>query len=100
MYNKKDSVEVYFICNNTEGESIIETFYDNQKNIHYWYINANLAYQMYQNNFKSLKLSKITKSLLIIAASRYLIYLLNNKKYHNRQEYNKIVDELKKVNKK
>ena len=98
MYKKnEDNVEVYFICDRKENMGLVETYYDKKTNTHYWYFNAYLSYENYKNNFKDLKIGGLTKSLLMAAASRYLLYRLETGDYKDKEEYNLLVKELKKI---
>ena len=86
MYkNEFENVEIYFICNEEE-EELIKTDYDKEKDIHYWYFNTYLSYKYWKNNFNGLHIKKMSKMLLTIAASRYIIYKLENEEY-NAIEY-------------
>lgn len=100
MYkDKTENVEVYFICYKKEEMPLLETYYDEILYIHYWYFNAYLAYKYWQNNFKKLKLKQTSKNLLIVAASRYLLYCLENNEFQNDKEKNRILKDLEKIRK-
>jgi len=95
MYKEKtENVEVYFICYKKEEMNLVETYYDEILNIHYWYFNAYLAYSYWKKKFKNLEIGEIGKMLLIVAASRYLLYKIDNNEYNGKKEYNKILKEL------
>lgn len=96
MYKSKtENVEVYFICYKKEEMELVETYYDEVLNTHYWYFNAYLAYKHWKKNFKDLKVKDATKRLLIIAASRYLLYKIENKEYKNKREHKRLIKDLK-----
>ena len=98
MYNdKSENVEVYFICYKKEEMELVDTYYDPVLNVHSWYFNAYLAYKYWKNNFKGLQLGEIAKMLLIVAASRYIIYLLEGKDYKNEKEHKRLLKELHKI---
>ncbi len=98
MYkNETENVEVYFICYKKEEMNLIETFYDEVLDCHYWYINSYLAYKAWQNKFKKLKFSKMTRNLLTVAASRYLLYCLENNMYKNKKEHKIIINHMNKI---
>ena len=51
MYkSKEENVEVYFICYKKEEMDLVESYYDEVLDIHYWYFNAYLAYKYWKNN--------------------------------------------------
>ena len=100
MYkNKEENVEVYFICYKKEEMDLAESYYDEILDIHYWYFNAYLAYKYWLKGFKGLKAGVLTKRLLVVAASRYLIYILENGKYKTEKEKKKILKTLEKIRK-
>ncbi len=92
-----ENVEVYFICYKKEEMELVDTYYDPVLNVHSWYFNAYLAYKHWKNNFKGLQLGEIAKMLLIVAASRYIIYLLEGKDYKNEKEHKRLLKELHKI---
>ncbi len=95
MYrNETENVEVYFICYKKEEMSLVETYYDEILDIHYWYFNAYLAYKEWKKRFIGLHFSKLTKDILTIAASRYLMYLLENQDFKNEKEHERILKDL------
>ncbi len=98
MYkSSSENVEVYFICYKKEDMELVDTYYDPVLDVHYWYFNAYLAYKYWKRNFKDLNLGEISQMLLIVAASRYIIYLLENKEYKNNKEQKKLLKELHKI---
>jgi len=95
MYKEKtENVEVYFICYKKEEMELVETYYDEILNVHNWYFNAYLAYKHWKNNFKDLEIGEISKMLIIVAASRYILYCIDEKEYKNKKEYNRLIKEL------
>ena len=100
MYkSKEENVEVYFICYKKEEMELVESYYDEVLDIHYWYFNAYLAYKYWLRNFKDLEAGELTKELLVVAASRYLIYKMENDEFKNNREKKKITQDLKKIQK-
>ena len=100
MYkSKEENVEIYFICYKKEEMELVESYYDEVLDIHYWYFNAYLAYKHWLKNFKDLRVGELTKELLIVAASRYLIYKMENNEFKNNREKKKITQDLKKIQK-
>ena len=101
MYkSKEENVEVYFICYKKEEMDLVESYYDEVLDIHYWYFNAYLAYQSWLKKFKDLKkIGELSKQLLIVAASRYLIYKIENDEFENEKEKKKVLKDLEKINK-
>ncbi len=98
MYkNKTENVEVYFICYKKEKMELVETYYDEILDTHNWYINAYLAYKYWKKNFKNLEIGELSKNLLIVASSKYILYLIENKKYKSEYEHKKLLNELKKI---
>lgn len=97
MKEETDNVEIYFICDRKEEMNLIESYYDSELNIHYWYFNAYLAYEVWKNNFKGID-GELAKMLLTVAASRYLIYRLDNKDYETKDELKQIKKDMKKIN--
>jgi len=98
MYKEKtENVEVYFICYKKEEVDLVETYYDEVLDIHYWYFNAYLAYLAWKEKFKKLEIGELSKILLTVAASRYLIYQVENKKYESKKEYKQILREIDKI---
>ena len=101
MYkDKTENVEVYFICYKKEDMNLIETYYDEILDVHSWYINAYLAYKEWQNNFRRIKASKMARNLLTVAASRYLMYCIENDIYDAEFERKKIMHDLNKIDNK
>ena len=92
-----DNVEIYFICDRKEEMDLIESIYDEESNTHYWYINAYLAYEEWKNNFKGID-GDLAKVLFTVAASRYLIHCIDNKKYQTKEEFKQIKKDLRKIN--
>ena len=100
MYKiKEENVEVYFICYKKEDMDLVESYYDEVLDIHYWYFNAYLAYKLWKKKFKGLEVQELSKQLLVVAASRYLIYVIENEEFKTPKEYNKIVRDLDKIQK-
>ncbi len=101
MYkSKEENVEVYFICYKKEDMALVENYYDEVLDIHYWYFNAYLAYQYWLKKFRGLKgVGKLSKQLLIVAASRYLIYKIENEEVKTEKEQQKLIKDLNKINK-
>lgn len=89
-----ENIEIYFICYKKREMKLVESYYDEILDTQYWYFNAYLAYKEWQKKFKNLKLEKLTKQLLILAASRYLIYRIENQDYKNEREEKKILKDL------
>ncbi len=97
MYkNEFENIEIYFICEE-EGEELVNVEYNNKKDIHYWYFNSYLCYLKWKTNFKGLKIKELTKNLLTIGASRYLIFKIENAEYQNLTEYQILLKDLKKI---
>ena len=97
MYkNEFENVEVYFICDEREM-NLIDVYYDEINDIHNWYINAHLAYKHWQTNFKNMPIGDLTKSLLTVAASRYLLYIIENDLAKTKKEYKKCLQDLNKI---
>lgn len=92
-----DNVEIYFICDRKEEMDLVESHYDEESNTHHWYFNAYLAYTEWKNDFKGID-GDMTKVLLTVAASRYLIYCIDNNKYETKEEFKQIKRELRKIN--
>lgn len=100
MYiSENENIEIYFICYKKKEMNLVESYYDEILNIHYWYFNAYQAYKLWQKNFKGVKLGELSKQLVIVAASKYLIYLVENNKIKNSKEYEKILENLDKIQK-
>lgn len=100
MYkSKEENVEIYFICYKKEEMELVESYYDEVLDSHCWYFNAYLAYKHWLKNFKDLRVGELTKELLIVAASRYLIYKMENNEFKNNREKKKITQDLKKIQK-
>ena len=100
MYkSKEENVEVYFICYKKEEMELVESYYDEVLDIHYWYFNAYLAYKYWLRNFKDLEARELTKELLVVAASRYLIYKMENDEFENKKEKKAIMKDLRKIEK-
>ena len=98
MYKEvAENVEVYFICYKKEEMELIETYYDEVLDIHCWYFNCYLAYKYWKNRIIKFKFNKIYRMLLTVAASKYIFYIIENKKYKNEKEYKKYLKELKKL---
>lgn len=98
MYkDKTENVEVYFICYKKYDMDLVEAYYDEVLNTHCWYFNAYLAYCYWKKKFQGLDITDISKMFLIIAASKYLIYQIENQKYKNAREKNKLKKELKEI---
>ena len=98
MYKEKEeNVEVYFICYKKEEMELIEKYYDEVLDIHYWYFNAYLSYKYWQQSFKNLKVGDLGKMLLTVAASRYILYQIENKEYKNKKELRILTKELKAI---
>lgn len=96
MYKEKtENVEVYFICYKKEKMNLVESYYDEILNIHCWYFNAYLAYKYWKKGFRKLEIGYLGKLLLTVAASKYLLYKIDNKDYKNEKDLNKILKELK-----
>lgn len=98
MYrNVTDNVEIYFICYKKEME-LIESYYDEILDVHAWYFNAYLAYKHWKQGFKDLiAISDLGKMLLTVAASRYIMYKLENKEYKNNSEKKVLLKDLTKI---
>lgn len=95
MYKEKEeNVEVYFICYKKEDMDLVESYYDEVLDVHSWYFNAYLAYKYWKNDFKDLEVGEIGKMLLIVAASRYLLYVLDEKEYKNEEEREEFMKDL------
>lgn len=100
MYkSKEENVEVYFICYKKEEMELVESYYDEVLEIHYWYFNAYLAYKLWLKKFRGFSIGKMSKQLLIVAASRYLLYKIENEEYESEKEKNKYLKDLAKVQK-
>jgi len=100
MYkDKTENIEVYFICYKKEEMELVETYYDEVLDTHCWYINGYLAYRYWKKDFKDLKIGELSKNLLIVATSRYILYLIENKKYKNKNELKELLNELAKIDK-
>ena len=100
MYkNAFENVEVYFICDKRKEMGLVDVYYDEINDIHNWYINAYLAYLHWQNRFRNFPIGDLTKGILTVAASRYLLYVINNKLYQNDKEYQSYLKELNKIEK-
>ncbi len=96
MYKfETENIEIYFICYKKEEMELIENYYDPVLDVHNWYFNCYLAYKYWQKDFQKLKMGELARKLLIIAASRYIIYTLENEKYHNNKEYQRLLKDLK-----
>ena len=100
MYkSKEENVEVYFICYKKDEMDLVESYYDEVLDIHYWYFNAYLAYKYWKKHFRGLEAGELSKQLLVVAASRYLLYKIENEEFKTPREYNKAVRELEKIQK-
>lgn len=97
MKEETDNVEIYFICDRKEDLDLIESYYNEDSNTHYWYFNAYLAYEAWKDNFKGID-GELAQMLLTVAASRYLIYRIDNKDYETKEELKQIKREMKKIN--
>jgi len=97
MKKETDNVEIYFICDRKEKMDLIESYYDEELNIHYWYFNAYLAYESWKNNFKGIE-GELAKMLLTVAASRYLIYRIEEDDYETDEELKQIQADMQKIN--
>ena len=98
MYNdKSENVEVYFICYKKEEMGLVDTYYDEVLDVHYWYFNAYLAYKYWKKNFRNLEAKEDVKALLTIASSRYIMYALDVKDYKTEKEHKRLVKDLKKI---
>jgi len=96
MYKEKtENIEIYFICYKKEETNLIETYYDEILDINYWYFNAYLAYNYWKNKFKGLKVKKLVKTILIEAASKYILYELEN---NPNCDYETLHHDLNKIN--
>ena len=95
--DETDNVEIYFICDRKEGMELIESYYDEKLNTHYWYFNAYLAYKAWKAEFKDIE-GDLAKILLTVAASRYLIYRIEHEDYETEEELKQIKKEMKKIN--
>ena len=99
MYKSEtENVEVYFICYKKEMQ-LIETYYDEILNTHCWYFNAYLAYKYWKKSFKNLQLKETSKNLLIVAASRYLLYCLENNNFKSKKDRNRFLKDLEIIQK-
>ena len=97
--SKSENVDVYFICYKKEEMELVESYYDEVLDIHYWYFNAYLAYKAWLKKFKGMELGELSKQLLVVAASRYLIYKIENEEYKSEKEKKKILRDLEKIEK-
>lgn len=97
--SKEENVEVYFICYKKEEMDLVESYYDEVLDVHYWYFNAYLAYKHWLKKFKGLKVGELSKQLLVVAASRYLIYKIENEEYETEKEHQKFLKDLEKIQK-
>ncbi len=98
MYKSEtENIEVYFICYKKEEMELVETYYDDILDIHCWYFNAYLAYKYWKKKFKGLKIQETSKKLLIVAASKYLIYRIENEEYETEQERKRLLKDLEKI---
>jgi len=88
-------VEIFFICYKQKKMQLLEEYYDEILDVHCWYINCYLAYKYWK--YKYINFNKIEGILITIATSKYLIYIIENKKYKNEKEYNMYLKELKKI---
>ncbi len=91
-----ENVEIYFLCDRKDMD-LVDVYYDRDLNIHYWYFNAHLAYLHWKNGFKNMPLGELTKMLLTVAASRYVLYQIENELYKNKREYKVLVKDLTKL---
>lgn len=95
--DKTENVEVYFICYKKEDMELVETYYDEVLDTHCWYFNAYLAYENWKNKFKDINLTEISKMFLTVAASRYVVYCLENGEYKNNKEKKRLTSDLEKM---
>lgn len=99
MYkNETENIEVYFICTKKGEEELVSTYYDPITNTHSWYFNTYLAYQYWKNNYDEKEIGELSKNLLTTAASKYIIYTIENEEYKNNEEYQELLNDLEKVN--
>ena len=100
MYQEKEeNIEIYFICYKKDEMELVESYYDEILKTQYWYFNAYLAYKEWRKKFRNLKVEKLTKQLLTLAASRYLIYKMENQQYKNAKEEKRILKDLESIQK-
>lgn len=92
-----DNVEIYFICDKKEEMDLVESEYNQELNTHYWYFNAYLAYIEWKNGFKGVE-GELAKTLLTVAASKYLIYKVEKKEYRTKEEFKQIKKDLRIIN--
>ena len=98
MYkNEFENVEVYFICDERKDMGMVDVYYDEINDIHNWYINAHLAYLHWKTGFKNMPIGDLTKGLLTVAASRYLLYVIENDLAKNKKEHKQYVMDLNKI---
>ncbi len=100
MYkDNTENIEIYFICYKKKEMNLVETFYDEVLDIHYWYFNAYLAYQKWLKGFEGLELTELAYSLLVVAASRYLIYCSENEEFTTDEDKKQKLKDLKRIQK-
>lgn len=100
MYQEKEeNIEIYFICYKKDEMELVESYYDEILKTQYWHFNAYLAYKKWRKKFRNLKVEKLTKQLLTLAASRYLIYKIENQEYKNEKEEKRILKDLENIQK-
>lgn len=98
MYKSEtENIEIYFICDDRKNMEIVETYYDEIEDKHYWYFNASLSYQKWQQGFHNLEMGDISRMLLTVAASKYILYKLENNEYKNEHEKKRLKKDLKKI---
>ena len=100
MYkSKEENVEVYFICYKKEEMELVESYYDEVLDVHCWYFNAYLAYQYWLKKFRGPNIGDLSKQLLVVAASRYLLYKIENEEYESESQKKKYMKDLAKIQK-
>lgn len=98
MYKSEtENIEIYFICDKRGDMKLVENYYDEILDVHCWYFNAYLAYKKWQENFKDLEMGDIAKMLLTVAASKYILYKLENNLYKNASEKRQLKKDLQKI---
>ncbi len=99
MYKEEtENIEIYFICDKRGGMDLVETYYDEVLDVHCWYFNSYLAYKKWQQDFKGLEIGDLARKLLIVAASKYILYKLENNNYKNVLEEKRLKKDLEKIN--
>ncbi len=98
MYKiETENVAIYFICYKKGEMDLIETYYDPITKTDNWYFNAYIAYKLWKKHFKNTDYSKLFKMLLTVGASRYIMYVIENHQYQNKNEYHKYMQDLKRI---